>query len=124
MEGGVPEDVADFVTRHIESVAQLEAILLLRADPAEGWTAELLSQRLYISEAVGAAVLASLVDCGIAQRDGSSFGYRPNSDHMAKRMDRLAQFYSQQLIPITNLIHSKPRRIQQFADAFKFRKDS
>ena len=38
-------------------------------------------------------------------------------------IDRLADSYAKQLIPITNMIHSKPRRIRQFADAFKFRKD-
>jgi hypothetical protein len=38
-------------------------------------------------------------------------------------IDRLAESYAKQLIPITNLIHGKPRRIRQFADAFKFRKD-
>lgn len=124
MEGGVPEDIADFITRHIESVAQLEAMLLLRTNAAEVWSAELLSQRLYIREAEGATVLASLVECGIAQRDGNLFRYRPNSEELRKRMDRLADAYSRQLIPITNLIHAKPRRIQQFADAFKFRKGS
>ncbi len=29
-----------------------------------------------------------------------------------------------QLIPITNMIHAKSRRIRQFADAFRFRKGS
>ncbi len=36
---------------------------------------------------------------------------------------RLAELYRQKLIPVTNLIHSKQNRIQQFADAFKLRKD-
>ena len=38
-------------------------------------------------------------------------------------VDRLAEAYAQQLIPVTNMIHTKPRRIRQFAEAFKFRKD-
>ncbi len=36
---------------------------------------------------------------------------------------RLSEVYRRHLIPITNLIHSKPRRIREFADAFKLRKD-
>jgi hypothetical protein len=36
---------------------------------------------------------------------------------------RLADVYARHLIPVTNLIHSKPRRIREFADAFKLRKD-
>ena len=35
----------------------------------------------------------------------------------------LAEHYKRHLIPITNLIHAKPRRIRQFADAFKLKKD-
>ncbi len=40
-----------------------------------------------------------------------------------QKVDRLASVYSRHLIPVTNMIHAKPRRIREFADAFKFRKD-
>lgn len=33
----IPDDVREFVIRHIESVAQLEALLLLRANPDRAW---------------------------------------------------------------------------------------
>ena len=36
---------------------------------------------------------------------------------------RLTKIYSQYLIPVTNLIHSKPQtKVQKFADAFKLRR--
>ena len=38
-------------------------------------------------------------------------------------VDRTAETYRRQLIAVTNMIHAKPRRIRQFADAFKFKKD-
>ena len=39
-------------------------------------------------------------------------------------VERVAVLYRQCLIPITNLIHSKAKsRMQEFADAFKIRKD-
>lgn len=38
-------------------------------------------------------------------------------------VDELVGLYGRLLIPITNLVHAKPRRIRQFADAFRFRKD-
>ena len=38
-------------------------------------------------------------------------------------VELLAEHYKRHLIPITNLIHAKPRRIRQFADAFKLKKD-
>jgi hypothetical protein len=36
-------------------------------------------------------------------------------------VDRLADAYARHLIPITNLIHDKQRRIREFADAFRIR---
>jgi hypothetical protein len=33
----IPGDLRDFILRHIDSVAQLEALLLLRANPNEDW---------------------------------------------------------------------------------------
>jgi hypothetical protein len=38
-------------------------------------------------------------------------------------VDRLADAYARHLIPVTNLIHGKPRRLREFSDAFKIRKD-
>jgi hypothetical protein len=43
----VPDDVRDFILRHIDSVAQLEALLLLRANPDEDWDAPKTAKRLY-----------------------------------------------------------------------------
>ena len=39
-------------------------------------------------------------------------------------IDRLAEVYYQHLVEVTNLIHSKTsKKAQQFADAFKWRKE-
>ena len=40
-------------------------------------------------------------------------------------IDQLAEIYAKNLVEVTNLIHSKiGKRAQQFADAFKWRKDT
>jgi hypothetical protein len=39
-------------------------------------------------------------------------------------VNQVAACYAKYLIPVTNLIHTKPRtRVQEFADAFKLRKE-
>jgi hypothetical protein len=44
---------------------------------------------------------------------------------LRERIDRLADLYSTHLVEVTHLIHSSlDRKAQQFADAFKWRKDS
>jgi hypothetical protein len=47
---GIPEDVGQFIIEKIDSVAQLEALLLLRSSPEEKWSVRALSSRLYIDE--------------------------------------------------------------------------
>jgi len=53
-----------------------------------------------------------------------AYRYQPGSLVLSQMVNRVAEIYSEQLVPVTNLIHSKPKsRVQEFADAFKFRKD-
>jgi hypothetical protein len=53
------------------------------------------------------------------------FCYAPSSETLRARIDQLADLYSTRLVEVTLLIHaSLDRKAQQFADAFKWRKDS
>lgn len=119
----IPEDLRDFVLRHIDSIAQLEALLLLRRNPTEAWTADVAAKRLYTTEAEATNVLDQLCADGllICADDGYRFG--PQSDEQRQMIDLLAESYRSHLIPVTNLIHGKPRRLREFSDAFKIRKE-
>lgn len=119
----IPADLRDFILRFIDSVAHLEALLLLRANSGKSWSAQAVAARLYTSESQASEVLAQLCNEGLIGREGDLYRYAGQPEEMLTLIDRLAEFYSKQLIPITNLIHGKPRRIRQFADAFKLRKD-
>jgi len=56
----IPDDVRAFLLQHIDAIAQLEALLLLRADPTCVWSAETPAKRLYISTQEATAVLERL----------------------------------------------------------------
>jgi hypothetical protein len=118
----IPADLRDFILRNIDSVAQLEALLLLRANRQEKWDATNTATRLYTTEAEAAAVLARLCEDGLLRCQDGIYHYQPD-DSTRDMIDRLATTYARQLIPVTNMIHSKPRRIREFANAFRFRKD-
>ncbi len=127
MTGGpIPDDVAELLLNRIESIGHLEALLLLRRSPNVEWTSVALTQRLYIAEADAAALLARLATDGFLLTGGAKpviYQYRAHSGELAGLVDRIAELYKTHLIPITNLIHNKPRmRIQRFADAFKLKK--
>jgi hypothetical protein len=117
-----PDDVREFIQRHIDSVAQLEALLLLRANPDEEWDAAKAAKRLYAAEPEIVEALARLSEDGFLTVADTRYRYDVSSEQRHE-VDRLAAVYSRHLIAVTNMVHAKPRRIREFADAFKFRKD-
>jgi hypothetical protein len=126
---GLPEDLRRFVLTSIPSVPFLEALLLMRADPAQPWRKESLARRLYVRENLAEGLLADLCRAGIAvpwpEGGDKGYCYRPREEVLRDRIDRLADLYSTHLVEVTHLIHSSlDRKAQQFADAFKWRKDS
>ena len=118
----VPDDVRDYILNHIDSIVQLEALMLLRAHPAQSWDIAKIARRLYVSQADVSEAVGCLVSDGAVAFEQETFSYRPPPEIDAL-IDRVAAAYRRHLIPVTNLIHTKPSRISQFADAFKFRRD-
>lgn len=122
----LPADLRRFILTSIPSVPYLEAVLLLRADPAQAWSPSQLARRLYVPEQAGTELVASLRASGIATaaEPPDCIRYAPAAE-LADLIDRLAAAYTQDLVAVTRLIHSRiDRRAQQFADAFRFRKES
>jgi len=122
VDDGIPAELRDFITKSIDSVAQLEALLLLRNNADETWDVAQLTRRLYVHETEAAAILAHLVEQGFVIAQDGSYRYDRQGKQVAV-VDQLAEAYARQLIPITNIIHSKPRGIRAFADAFKIKRD-
>jgi Mn-dependent DtxR family transcriptional regulator len=123
----IPEDVRRFILSSIISVPYLEALLLLRNAPDQSWDRTTVAQRLYISEKTATELLADLSAAGfiVVTKSESSYRYHPNSDELRQMIDQLAETYAKNLVEITNIIHSRTgKKAQQFADAFKWRKDS
>ena len=123
--GQLPPDVHRFVLTSVPSVPFLEALLLMRGDRVHSWDAPRLARALYTRRKVAADLLHALCDAGIVASGGvGAFTYRPSSDELAQRLDALADCYSTHLVAVTDLIHSRTeRRAQQFADAFRWKKE-
>ena len=126
--GELTDELRRFILTSIPSVPYLEAILLLRTEPATRWGAQLVARRLYVGEKQAAELLQSLAAAGIAQLGDPAAGqyrYQPATPELAERLEQLAQAYAANLVGVTGLIHSRiDKRAQQFADAFRLRKDS
>jgi hypothetical protein len=122
-ESPVPEPVRDFLLEHIDSVAQLEALLLLRQSAPRSWDPTQLARRLYIEESEARTVLSGLVAGNLVVTDGTAFQFFPESDEQKALIDALTESYAHYLVPVTTIIHEKAAGIRKFANAFKFRKD-
>ncbi len=119
----IPPDVREFILRNIDSIAHLEALLLLFQQPEIKWSAAGVAEHLYIETDQAAEVLQHLCEAGLAGCNDAVYWL---NDAPAGQLDvvrRLAELYSNHLIPVTNLVHAKPSSIRKFAAAFKFRKD-
>ena len=121
----IPADVRQFILRQIDSIAQLEALLLLSATPQ--WSVSSLARRLYITEPDTSGLLTHLQAENIVIALGGDppvFEYRPATPELADMIKRVVDVYAKHLVPVTNLVHSKSKsRIREFADAFKLRKE-
>jgi len=122
----IPEAIKQFLIENIDSIAELEGLLLLRSNPNELWSSNALAQRLYATQEQIENVLARLDTLGFLATRGdnpTTYFYKPRSTGLAQVMDQIAEVYAKYLIAVTNLIHAKSEtRIQEFADAFRLRK--
>jgi len=123
-EEGVPAEVRDFLDACIDSVAELEALLLLREAPGQDWDVTTLARRLYVGDSEGAKILEHLVQCELAAKTGAGFRYHARDGERERLVDGLAESHAKYLVQLTRLIHDKASGIRKFADAFKFRKDT
>jgi hypothetical protein len=73
-------------------------------------------------------LLADLHAIGVVSAEAGhedTYQYHPVTSELAMLLDQLARAYSEQLVLVTQLIHSADeRKAQGFAAAFRFRKDA
>lgn len=124
---GLSEEVKRFITDSINSLEELEILLLLHRYQEQEWTAAKVSQELRLSSASVAVRLADLEKRGLLIVNEASdplYRYQPRKPDVATTVNSLAELYPNYRFTVTNLIFSKPLdKIQTLADAFKFRKD-
>ena len=120
-EESIPDDITQFILADIDSVALLEALLLLRANAHESWTVQAVAQRLYITDQETALLLAKLCEkrlLVLCSNQPLQYQYWPGSPELAQIVDQVAETYRKHLVWVTNLIHSKPqKRRRKLADS-------
>jgi hypothetical protein len=125
-----PEDIQKFIIDHINSLEQLEALLLLKNSADKAWSAEDVSRVLFTQPQSAEGRLKDLTARGFvevtAPAPGSStttYRYKPATPEVHALIERLGESYKERRISVINLIFSKPiDKIRTFSDAFRLRK--
>ncbi len=116
-----------FIKAHIDSVEQLEVLLLMRNDPTKEWSAGDVSRELRSSTASAQHRLDKLCALRlIVKVDPASLSYRyePSSPELGDRVTALSEAYLVRRVTVIDLIFSNPvEKIKTLADAFKLRGD-
>jgi hypothetical protein len=125
VSAALPEDVRQFLLRYIDSVEQLEVLLLLCGSPSTAWSPEAVAQALYSNPTSVAYRLAMLQrhELIAAADPPSSYRYQPGHPALHEAVTRVAEMYKQRRVAVITFIASKPMaNVRAFSDAFRLRK--
>lgn len=123
----IPERVLTFIRERIDSVPELEALLLLSAHPAKSWTAADVASRVYVSGSRAAEILAVLQRRGLVTHAASGpdqYTFRPADETAAQLIAEVERAYRSNLIAVATFIHENaPASVREFARAFDLKKE-
>jgi Mn-dependent DtxR family transcriptional regulator len=121
----LPEDVIRFIADYIDSVPQIEALILLGDNPARAWTGPELADRIYVSAALAVDILSHLERrklVVVAATGGFQFN---TAGPDATLFPKVAATYRRHLARVAGMIHSKASLgVLEFARAFRIKKES
>lgn len=112
-----------FINKNINSVEQIEVLLILLANPERVWTIDEISAIMRSSRNSIRSRLESLTARKLAAAVDES-GYRYSAGGRLHAMvEVLAEEYGQRRFSVIELVFSKGDPLQSFADAFRLKED-
>jgi hypothetical protein len=121
---GLPENVHHFLHQNIDSVEQLEVLLLLWRTPARGWTSEEVATAVYSHPTSVVRRLALLLGQGLLrEREPGCYQYAPRTADLHETVSHLDHMYRERRVAVITLIASKPiENVRAFSEAFRIRR--
>ena len=127
MASQLPNEIQEFIIQHIDSLEQIEILLLLSGAPGRTWTPNEVIMQLRSSTESVQKRLETLVAHGlVVEVDPQTHAhqYHPATPDLARAVDQLATNYRERRLKVIECIFSKPiSSLRIFADAFRIRKD-
>jgi hypothetical protein len=118
--------VLKFIAEKIDSVAELETLLIMSDDEHRLWSVQEIAARLYTEIPKAARVLDALARRELTTAEGEPprFRFSPTHSDDRKAFAEVADAYRRNLVAIATYIHSKASgSVKEFARAFDLKKD-
>ena len=126
----IAPEVRAFIAEYLDSVVQLETLLMLHAAPQREWDAGEIARDLRIDRAWAGGQLDGLCELGLLvcapgeTPDAGRYRYGPADAPTRSAVDALAKAYAERRVTVISLIFAKPAdNLRAFSDAFRIRKD-
>lgn len=127
-DDALSNQVKEFIAQYIDSVAQLEILLLLQTNRQQEWSADALARELRIEPTGAANELSQLAARRLLTSipgDPLKYRYDPHNESLDAAVVGVAQAYLVRRVTVISLIFSKPTdKLRVFADAFRIRKEN
>jgi len=121
----LPEPVQRLLVERVDSIAQLEVLLLLHGSTPHAWDASRVARELRIEPAWASEQLSLLRDRQLlaeAPSGSGSYLFEPATPELGKAVEMLAAAYVDRRVAVIGLVYSRGAGIRAFADAFRIRK--
>ncbi len=118
----VSDEVRQFVFECIDSVEQLEILLLLTSNRTKEWSAQETSKELRSSENSVEKRLESLCAMGFVTKSSTDpyrYHYNPKTERIENVIAELAIVYKEKRHRVLELIFSPMKKARAFANAFR-----
>jgi hypothetical protein len=122
----IPGHVLRFLEESIDSVPQLEALLLMFDEPQQRWSVPDISARTYISHAEADKLLERLARRNLVHSadGGAHFAIQIGDAAMRALLEDVARTYRANLTQVATFIHEKPpASVKEFARAFDLKRN-
>ena len=126
-ESGFSEDLDKFIASEIESLEQLEILLLLSGNPHKWWTAQSVYDVIKSSPASVQDRLKDFADRSILKRESEKevrYQFSPTEEKLWRIVTELREAYKERSVKVVQAIYAKPPDpMTEFARAFRIRKE-
>jgi hypothetical protein len=121
----IPAVVLQFLAKSIDTVPELETLLILSGGPDRAWSVGEIAALTYVSRDAAHAVLRALQRHRLVSDEGGEcFRFRPSDETQRQVVEQTAFAYRTHLVTIATFIHSKAATpVHEFARAFSLKKD-